>query len=263
MNLLNSSLIKPRRVYSQSDQDGIIESVFGQIGTTNKFCVEFGFNSQSLTGGSGANAARLILEDGWRGLLLDSSFSNPSINLHKEFLTPENIGSVFRRHGVPSEPDFVSIDVDSVDLWLFKGMLQAGFRPRLVSIEYNSNFSIDESVTMPIGVKWQEDACYGASLLALYEVGREYKYSLVAVSSLLDVFFVPSSLCSAEHVPTLEYLAQFTGLPAHRVPTMERRKLLAKYPSMEPLTNTPWDRAPYSPDILSKVRAIEASFKPV
>merc|ERR1719285_1557511 len=55
--------------FSQGGQDGIIDWVFENIGTTNKYYVEFGFNVDHW-GGSGPNTENLHLK-GWKGLLLD------------------------------------------------------------------------------------------------------------------------------------------------------------------------------------------------
>ena len=112
--------------YSQSYQDELLETIFSHVGPGNSppFCVEFGFSSHRLTGGTGANVARLIVEQQWRSRLFDRNHENPAINLHRERLDAGNIGAVFRRHGVPPQPDYVSIDVDSTDLWLFEALLR-------------------------------------------------------------------------------------------------------------------------------------------
>ena len=44
------------QIKSQSWQDGVLAYVFQNIGVTNRFYVEFGFNAPSFDGGSGANA---------------------------------------------------------------------------------------------------------------------------------------------------------------------------------------------------------------
>lgn len=221
---------KRARKYSQGGQDGIIKAIFDQIGTTNKFCVEFGFNSTSLTGGTGSNTARLILDEGWKGVLFDSDHENPSINLHKVKLTSDDMGKVFNKHGVPNEPDYVSIDVDGDDLWLMEGMLWDGFRPRVISVEYNSVFPITESVTVKEDCpKWENDAAYGASLLALNTVALDYGYHLVAVEPRLDLFFVrdvPRGICELE---------KYCELVFHEAPSVERQGLFVGYPSLEPV----------------------------
>jgi len=57
-----------KSVYSQHEQDGILEKLFNHIPTKNSppFCVEFGFSSTSLTGNS--NSANLILNKGWKSV---------------------------------------------------------------------------------------------------------------------------------------------------------------------------------------------------
>lgn len=220
--------ITPRRVYSQAQQDGIIESVFAEIGTTNKVCVEFGFNSLTLEGGTGANSARLVLEDGWTGVYFDGSYENPKINLHQVVLTPENLCEVFAAHDVPKEPDYISIDVDSIDLWLFKAMLAGGYRPRLVSVEYNSNIPLDQSLTVRIGTRWENiDTVYGASLCALNLVAKEFGYNLVAVEPTMDAFFVRGDIVIGI-MPLTSFASAIT--PIHLPATPERLALFEVYP---------------------------------
>ena len=75
-------------------------------------------------------------------MFFDAEISNQNINLIKRVLTAENIGSALKDAGIPLDVDYVSIDVDSIDVWLFHGMLSSGYRPRVVSVEYNQNFPI-------------------------------------------------------------------------------------------------------------------------
>lgn len=228
------------RKYSQAGQDGLIEYIFQNIGTTNKFCVEFGFNSTSLTGGSGSNTARLVMEDGWKALLLDADNENLDHNLHRHRLRQGNIGFVFVHHYVPDEPDYVSIDVDGDDLWLMLGMLEAGFRPRLISVEYNARFPITVAATMkPGSPKWENDAAYGASLLALNMVAEEFGYRLIAVEEGLDAFFIRSNLLPLYDTDLAQF-QEHTNIHVHPAPTDERMRLFVRYPSLEPLEEYPW-----------------------
>ena len=113
-----------KKIYSQGKQDGIIEYILKNIEIKNKFCIEFGYNSNSLTEGSGPNTTNLIINHGWDKLLLDGDFSNEEINLHSHFLTEDNICEIFEKYNVPLEPGYISIDVDSTDLWLMNSILQ-------------------------------------------------------------------------------------------------------------------------------------------
>jgi hypothetical protein len=232
---------KGKKKYSQGNQDGFIEWIFKNIGTTNKFCVEFGFNSKEIIGGSGANTARLVLEENWTPLYLDGNYENLDINLHKEYLTPNNIGQIFKKYSVPEEADYISIDVDSIDLWLLKSILDNKYRPRLISVEYNINFPITISVTVEKNTKWMAtDAVYGASLLALNNVAIEHNYFLVCVEPYLDLFFIRGDLIEKEQIPILEEFTKYTNKRHHKIPTAERINKFVEYPSMKLLDCTPW-----------------------
>ena len=211
----------PKGRHSQGGQDGVLGAIFAQIGTVNTppLAVEFGFDSDSLTGGFGSNVANLVLHQGWRALLLDGGHENPVINLHREFLTAANIVEVFTRHGVPAEPDYVSIDLDSTDLWVFRALLKS-FRARVFSVEYNSHFPLDAAITFPDdpAERWQEDRGYGVSLKCLVMAAEEAGYSLVKVVPKLDAFFVRSDLLddgSGRLVPALETWRAATSLLFH------------------------------------------------
>ena len=150
----------PKGRHSQGGQDGVLRAIFEQIGTVNTppLAVEFGFDSDSLAGGCGSNGVNLVLHQGWQALLLDGGHENAAINLHREFLTSANIVEVFTRHGVPAEPDYVSIDLDSTDLWVFRVLLKS-FRARVFTVEYNSHFPLDAAITFPDDPdeRWQQD----------------------------------------------------------------------------------------------------------
>ena len=51
------------RIKSQKHQDGALAYIFQNIGVTNKFYVEFGFNADNFEGGSGANSYVLLHRD--------------------------------------------------------------------------------------------------------------------------------------------------------------------------------------------------------
>jgi hypothetical protein len=54
-----------KKIFGQSDEDGIIAQIFRRIGTTNKVFVEFGAETGS------ENNTRLLLETGWSGLWIE------------------------------------------------------------------------------------------------------------------------------------------------------------------------------------------------
>src|SRR5256885_16829314 len=55
------------KVYSQSDEDGIIQEIFKRIGVVHSSFIEFGVET-----GIECNTAKLLIE-GWRGLWIEAS----------------------------------------------------------------------------------------------------------------------------------------------------------------------------------------------
>ena len=183
--------------YSQSYQDELLDVIFENVGTRNRvpYCVEFGFNSTSLVDGSGLNVSRLVVDKKWDSLLLDGENENSEIDLHKHFLTSSNICKVFKNHHVPKEPEYISIDLDSTDLWFFEAVVKE-YRAMVFSIEYNSHYPLDAAITFPNEPSefWQGDRGYGASLKALNLVANAHGYSLLWVVPCLDAFFIRNDL---------------------------------------------------------------------
>jgi hypothetical protein len=129
-------------VFSQGGQDGVLNRIFEMIGVSNQYYVEIGYNNNEWVNGSNTY---FLHELGWKGLLVDGQFNNPAINLHQHFVTPDNIAQVLSSHNVPANPDYVSIDIDSLDVWVAESMLLS-YRPRVISVEYNCHLPIGSTV---------------------------------------------------------------------------------------------------------------------
>lgn len=186
-----------RQVHSQRGQDGVLEYIFENIGTTNKFFIEFGYNTNELTGASGPNTA-LLRKNGWSGLLLDGGHENPAINLYAHFLCPSNILSIFELRKVPPNPDYVSVDIDGFDPWLMQEIMRSHkFRPRVISVEFNAAFPRDSPMVIAgWGACERAGRSYGGTRLnsaspgVLARIGAEAGYTLVHVEG--DAFFLRS-----------------------------------------------------------------------
>tara|TARA_B100002019_G_C21263429_1_gene598022 strand:+ start:984 stop:1868 length:885 start_codon:yes stop_codon:yes gene_type:complete len=183
--------------FSESYQDKLLDYIFSNIKTTNTppLCIEFGYSSNSLTKKSFANTSKLIIEKGWNSLLLDKNNENPEINLQKHLLTSENICKIFRKYNVPKEPEYISIDIDSIDLWIFESLIKK-YKAKLFSVEYNCNFPINRSITIKNdpSIPINTDRAFGASLKALNQVAENNGYVLLWVVEELDAFFIRRDL---------------------------------------------------------------------
>merc|ERR1740133_32223 len=172
------------------------------------------------------------------------------VALGKAFLTPFNVVHVFRAHNVTTEVDYVSIDIDSCDRWIFLALTDT-YRPAVVSVEYQANYFFNESITN-VCVRPQDPSNraffgtnkftkghwgYSASLVALAKAGAKRGYTLVWVEPLLDVFFVRNDLLcrQADGRPSAWQLTEAnygfaTGLNLHagRFPAKHDLSMLAK-----------------------------------
>jgi hypothetical protein len=221
-----------KSIYSQHEQDGILEKLFQHLPLQNNppVCVEFGFSSTDQTLIS--NTANLVLNKGWKALLLDGGRENKKINLHKEFITSENICDLFRKYNIPKKPDYVSIDIDSTDLWILKSIL-VSYKPSVLTIEYNSQFPVDVCITFPNNPDefWEYDTVYGCSIGCINLVAQKYGYQIVYVGAT-DVYLVSSELINGLKPLTLTYfskIAKRAPLRVHKPCTTGREKIMLDY----------------------------------
>lgn len=185
-----------RKVLSQAGQDGILEEIFQHVTPLNGKYVEFGFGyaeglEQIIGLRNGTNTFHLS-KKGWTGWLFDALIEYKPIGLYREKLSHENIVETFKKHNVPRDVDYVSIDVDSIDLWLLHALIKDRvYRPQVISIEYNANYPYESTVTCDrVWAPWELDIVFGTSMGAILQVGRDAGYVPVHVERVYDVFLV-------------------------------------------------------------------------
>lgn len=182
-------LPKPPYKLSQKGQHVVLKDLFSKIGVTNKYYVEFGFNVNEQCAGSGSNTC-IMWYNGWNGLLLDGTNSNSSINLHAHLLYSTNIVRLFQKYKVPMDLDYLSVDLDSADLWIVRALLLAGYRPRVMQIEFNTMIPWNLSIAFPDGATmttppgamyYTRGVCYMSSSLKAYvQLAEEFQYTMCA-----------------------------------------------------------------------------------
>lgn len=192
------------KVYSQNDEDGIIQEIFRRIGTGDRRFVEFGVQK-----GFECNTAKLLIE-GWRGLWIESSSASAAqirkhfadfledkrLTLVEKLVTAENINSILSQAGFVGDIDALCIDIDFNDYWVWKAIEVAA--PRVVMIEYNCAFRPPLSLVVPYDPTrvWNGGNYFGASLEALVRLGRAKGYRIVGCCFAgVNAFFVREDLC--------------------------------------------------------------------
>lgn len=205
--------------YSQYFQDQLLNYVFQNIDEKifQKFCVEFGYNENKIS--NLANSTDLIKNYNWDYIFFDAIYENNEDKIYKEFLTTENILSIFEKFNIPKRLGYISIDIDSLDFWLFKELL-GEYKPIIYSVEYNPQFPINCAITSTNNpnLVFQNDCAYGASLKALNLLAEEFNYSLLWVVPTLDAFFIRSDVIDdgTENISfPLKKFKSYTNLPNH------------------------------------------------
>jgi len=197
------------KVFSQTDEDGILLYLFSIIGTGSKTCVE-------ICAGNGieCNCANLIIHHGWTGLLVDGNdkFVRQGIEFYSKhpatfvypptfahaWITRDNVNSLLESHGFGGEIDLLSLDLDGVDYWIWEAITVV--QPRVVVVEYQDILGPDRALTVPYSDEFNGWAgpmtgstpnYFGASLAAFVKLARRKGYRLVGSNRLgYNAFFV-------------------------------------------------------------------------
>jgi hypothetical protein len=125
---------------------------------------------------------RYLRDQGWRGLVIDGNFSNPSINLVQEYMTSDNIFDIFRKYEVPRSFDHLTVDLDFSTWWVLQAVLKGGHRPRSITVEFNRNLPplIPLIVDYDADASWQGDCHFGASIMAFKLLMDSFGYHVIA-----------------------------------------------------------------------------------
>jgi hypothetical protein len=195
------------RLRSQHEEDGITLALLRAGGVRHRTFVEIG------SGSTGGNSGVLAYELGWSGLMLDANRKaieeaqrffrfNPGVRAVKARVNTDTINDVLTRHGVSGEVDFMSIDIDSFDYWLWQAITVC--TPRVLVMEYNALFGPDRAVTVPNAPRPDvaPKGYSGASLAALEKLGRAKGYGLVLCEDAgVNAFFLRNDV--APELPRL------------------------------------------------------------
>ena len=205
-NFISESLSEYEfKVFSQWGEDGIIQHLINNIHIDNTVFVEFGVENYQES-----NTRFLMMNNNWRGLVIDSSKENIAYIKNQEwywkydleavcaFVDCENINKLldnYRNIGI------LSIDIDGNDYHIMNAIDFHKINPSILICEYNSVFGKDRSITVPYDKyfnrteKHYSNLYFGSSLPALTNLAKQKGYSLVGgCSNGVNAFFVRNDL---------------------------------------------------------------------
>lgn len=176
------------KVYSQNDEDGILEEIFRRLGIKTGTFVEIGVES-----GLECNSLYLI-HKGWRGTWIEGD-RNRRIVIEQKFesilgarlkvvfswVAAETVNPLLAAVQTPSDLDLLSIDIDGNDIYVLEAL---DLRPKVVCIEYNAKFPghLDKRAHYDPQRRWVGSDYMGASLKAVELVGAAKGYRLVGTN---------------------------------------------------------------------------------
>lgn len=174
------------KVFSQHGEDGVVKKIFQVIEPTTKYAVEFG----AYDAIEHSNTRNLFLNEGWGGFLIEGNpvrakniaeayADYPKITVLHSWVFPGNIEILFEDAGVPKDFDYLVIDIDSNDYYVWRAI--QSFRPKVVMIECNRSFPPPELAVIdfhPFNY-WDRTNYIGASMQSTYDLAKKKGYEMV------------------------------------------------------------------------------------
>jgi hypothetical protein len=183
------------KVFSQFGDDGIIQYLIARLEIPQELStfVEFGVQDYSES-----NTRFLLLNDNWRGLVMDGDRGNiESIKVRDMYwrhdltalcrwIDRDNINAILEESGFAGRIGILSIDIDGNDYWVWQRI--ESVRPVIVIAEYNSVFGAGQAITVPYDPAFNRTKAHysnlywGASLPALAGLGRSKGYAFIGAN---------------------------------------------------------------------------------
>ncbi len=181
------------KIYSQNGEDGVIMRLIELYRINGKKEItEIGIED-----GRECNSRNLIYK-GWSARLIECApiyvklakklYKKYPVKVIEAFVNAENVNNFI------GDPDILSIDIDGMDYWVWKAVKS---RPKLVIIEYNSNYGYEKEKIVPYEPdfnRFRVDSTgktFGASYQSYKKLGEEKGYELVYRDSTeTNLFFI-------------------------------------------------------------------------
>ena len=216
--------------FSQNGEDGILDVLRRQLRQANRYFIEIGTSD-----GIENNSAWLVVAERYNGLMVEGNprlverarrtMVNYSIGAEcvQLFVGRDNLQQLLDL-AMHTDPDVFSLDIDGIDYYIAEAVMQAGFRPKIFVVEYNSVFGAHRSCTIEYTDQFvftkahPTQLYYGVSITGWRNFFNRHGYRFVTVDrNGVNAFFVDPQHYHAE------FLAGVNGI-AFAENAMQRRK---------------------------------------
>lgn len=199
------------KIFSQFDDDGLIQYLIKHIEIENEIFIEFGVQDYSES-----NTRFLMMNNNWQGFVMDGSSKNMdelkkqpyfwqySLSAQAVFIDKDNINDLIAGAGFQNI-GILSIDIDGNDAHILECMDLTIINPAIIIIEYNSLFGIERAISVPYDKhfvrteKHYSNQYYGASLKALSHIASKKGYALIGCNNFgNNAYFVRKDLLNGK-----------------------------------------------------------------
>jgi hypothetical protein len=202
--------------FSQNGEDGLLDYLTRKLKNSNRYFIEIG-----ASGGIENNTAWFAHGRKFSGLMIDGNkqtvergqaVANFGTDLRWLFVNKDNISNLHDL-AVHKNPDIFSLDIDGIDYYMAKSILEGGFRPKIFIVEYNSAFGPVDSKTVEyrqdfrMGQVHSTELYYGVSIAGwkTFFSSQGYKFITVDSNGVNAIFVDPAEFDAG-------FLSQLKGL---------------------------------------------------
>lgn len=203
------------KVFSQFGDDGILQYLIHRLNIPQALqtFVEFGVENYEES-----NTRFLLMNDNWRGLIMDGSESNMQfvqnssyfwkhdLTAKAAFIDAENINDLITNAGFSGEIGILSVDIDGNDYWVWDKI--DVINPIIVVAEYNGIFGCQYALSVPYSPSFRRTQAHhsnlywGCSLAALNHLAVKKGYTFCGCNSAgNNAYFVRNDYCN-DYTPT-------------------------------------------------------------
>jgi len=232
--------------FSQNGEDGIIDFLRRHLLRPNNYFIEIGSSN-----GLDNNTAWLAFAQRYSGMMIEGDPRASSrgrqiigdlcigVDFVEMFVDETNAREIYER-SVFKNPDIFSIDIDGNDYYVAKTLLDAGLRPKIIVVEYNSVFGPSLAVTVPYRRNFDfreahsSQLYYGVSISGWrkFLAGLGYRFVTVDKNGV-NGFFVAQEEFSdliVDKIEGIEFAENFYQLKKFRKPASEQLNLIKDLP---------------------------------
>lgn len=229
--------------FSQNGEDGILDVLRKNLKNSNRYFIEIG-----AADGIENNTGWLLVAEKYNGLLIEGSPHlverarrtvvgySIGAEIHNMFVTKESIRDL-KVMALCHNPDVFSLDIDGNDYYIAQAIFDAGFRPKIFAVEYNSVYGPGRSMTIeyqPTFVFTQAhptNLYYGVSISGWRRFFEQHGYRFVTVDrNGVNGFFVdPDHFDDSflNEVKGLEFAENQAQYKKFRIPSEKQFALIA------------------------------------